>query len=73
MYRTVAEENQRVINRKKITMRELIVLTQDEIDEIVKNMPISDKDYNKWRFLQDGEFNEISLSDRIIYRIDTKN
>ena len=49
-------------------MRPLILLTQDEIDELVRETPITSADYNKLRALQDAEIYEAKLADKIIMR-----
>ena len=50
-------------------MREIIYLTQDEIDEIVqKNVDIYKHDYGRFRAFQDGELSEVTTPFKIYRR-----
>lgn len=51
-------------------MREIIYLTQNEIDNMIKKMKWYEPLYNSFRALQDGIIDRITTSFKIYYRKD---
>jgi len=49
-------------------MREIIEMTQDEIDEKVQNMYAGAHDWSRWRAFQDGLIDKVTTAGEIYTR-----